>query len=219
MTESKKGRKPKYTIEHIITAAVAHADEYGLEEVTMAKVAKRVGCTPMALYSHVKNHDALLMAMADKALSDLAPNITSDLNWQQGVRRWLQTLWQSCIQRQWLVEVIMVNERISLQWLKYNEFLFELLQHAGMSDKQIADSLSMIGCISVSAIFQATKFPLPRTVVIEQGLTDTQSNPLNIQMWAKLVPHVQMQSNEKFLQETEDLIIMSLENRLAERTQ
>jgi len=216
MTESKKGRKPKYTTENIIAAAVDHADECGLEEVTMAKVAKRVGCTPMALYSHVANHDALLMAMADKALSDLDPSITPDLTWQEGVRRWLQTLWQGCIERQWLVEVIMVNERISLQWLKYNEFLFALLEQAGMNEKQIADSLSMIGCISVSAIFQATKFPLPRAAVIEQGLTDTLSDQLNIEMWAKLVPHIQVQSNEKFLQETEDLIVVSLETRLAE---
>jgi len=214
MTETKKGRRPTYTKENIISAAVAHADKYGLEEVTMAKVAKQVGCTPMALYSHVENHDALLRAMADNALSGLDQKIPTTPNWQEGISLWLQTLWQASTQRQWLVEVIMVNERISLQWLKYNEKLVALLEQAGMNDKQIADSLSIIGCISVSAIFQVTQFPLPRNSVIEGGLTETQADQLDINMWARMVPFVQKHSNESFLEEMEELVLLSIERRL-----
>lgn len=216
MAESKKGRKPKYTTENIIAAAVAHADEFGLEEVTMAKVAKRVGCTPMALYSHVENHDDLLRAMADQALSELDKDFPSTDSWQEGVRLWLQTLWQASIERKWLVEVIMVNERVSLQWLKFNEILVDLLEQAGMTDKQIADSLSLVGCISVSAIFQATKFPLPRTSVIEGGLSEIQANKLDVNMWARMVPHVQAHTNESFLKEMEDLVVLNLETRLGQ---
>ncbi len=214
MTEPKKGRKPKYTKENIISIAVAHADKYGLEQVTMAKVAKQVGCTPMALYSHVENHDALLRAMADKALSELDRKFPTTPTWQEGISLWLQTLWQASTQRHWLVEVIMVNERISLQWLKYNEKLIALLEQAGMNDKQIADSLSMIGCISVSAIFQVTQFPLPRNSVIEGGLTEKQADQLDINMWARMVPHVQAHTNESFLKEMEQLVIWSIEGRL-----
>ena len=214
MTEPKKGRKPKYTKENIIAAAVTHADKYGLEEVTMAKVAKQVGCTPMALYSHVESHDGLLRAMADKALSELDQKTPRTPSWQEGISLWLQTLWQASTERQWLVEVIMVNERISLQWLKYNEKLVALLEQAGMNDKQIADSLSMIGCISVSAIYQVTQFPLPRNSVIEGGLTEKQADQLDINMWARMVPFIQAHTNESFLKEMEQLVIWSIEGRL-----
>jgi AcrR family transcriptional regulator len=214
MTEPKKGRKPKYTKENIIAAAVTHADKYGLEEVTMAKVAKQVGCTPMALYSHVESHDALLRAMADRALSELDREFPKTSSWQEGISLWLQTLWQASTQRQWLVEVIMVNERISLQWLKYNEKLVALLEQAGMNDKQIADSLSMIGCISVSAIYQVTQFPLPRNSVIEGGLTEKQADQLDINMWARMVPFIQAHTNQSFLKEMEQLVIWSIEGRL-----
>lgn len=214
MTEPRKGRKPKYSIEHIITMAVAIADEHGLEEVTMAKVAKRVGCTPMALYSHVENHDAMLKAMADHALSELDVDFPAVNSWQEGVRLWLNRLWQASIKRQWLVEVIMVNERVSLQWLKYNEILVAFLEQAGMDDKQIADALSLIGCISVSAIFQATKFPLPRTSVIQGGLSENQANELDVNLWARMVPHVQAHTNESFLKEIEQLVILHLESKV-----
>ncbi|MCG8673301.1 MAG: TetR/AcrR family transcriptional regulator [Pseudomonadales bacterium] len=214
MSESKMGRKPKYSRDTIVMEAVAHADEFGLDQVTMAKVAKRVGCTPMALYSHVENHDALLCAMADQALSELDGDFSRVSDWREGVRLWLQTLWQASLKRPWLVEVIMVNERVTLQWLKFNEELLALLESAGMNDQQIAESLAMVGCIAVGAIFQATKFPFPRSGVVESGLSQSDLGQLDANKWAALVPYLHQQTNDSFLTSIEDLLILSFEAKL-----
>ncbi|MEU1480670.1 TetR/AcrR family transcriptional regulator [Streptomyces sp. NPDC001668] len=60
--------------EEILDAALALADERGLEAVSMRALADRVGVTPMALYRHVKDKAALLDGMVGRLLSALLPS-------------------------------------------------------------------------------------------------------------------------------------------------
>ncbi|WP_330457739.1 TetR/AcrR family transcriptional regulator [Streptomyces sp. NBC_00820] len=59
--------------EEILDAALALADERGLEAVSMRALAERVGVTPMALYRHVADKAALLDAMVGRLLGALLP--------------------------------------------------------------------------------------------------------------------------------------------------
>lgn len=210
---TKKGRKPRYSRETIVQTAITLADEHGLQAVTMARVAAGIGCTPMALYSHVENHDALLRAMADQVLAELDFRCAGP-DWEADLRQWLRVLWQASQKRHWLVEVILVNERITLQWLKFNEQLVAILEAAGMKPQQVAESLIMIGCVAVSAIFQVTKFPLPRSGVVVDGLEGVLQQQLNLSLWAQLLPHLAAQSNDSFLTEIEDWILLGVKSKL-----
>ncbi|MFI9604542.1 TetR/AcrR family transcriptional regulator [Streptomyces sp. NPDC052043] len=60
--------------EEILDAALAVADERGLEAVSMRAVADRVGVTPMALYRHVEDKAALLDGMVGRLLAALLPS-------------------------------------------------------------------------------------------------------------------------------------------------
>ena len=59
--------------DEIVTAAVEIFQESGLDAVSMRSVAARLGVSPMPLYSRVGNKDALLDAIAERLLEDLAP--------------------------------------------------------------------------------------------------------------------------------------------------
>ena len=58
--------------DQILTAALALADESGLEAVTMRAVAARVGITPMALYRHVADKEALLDGVLETVVTGIA---------------------------------------------------------------------------------------------------------------------------------------------------
>ena len=62
----------KSTAERIAAAARELLDREGAEAVTMRRVAKAVGITPMALYRHFPNRDGLLNALADAGFEQLA---------------------------------------------------------------------------------------------------------------------------------------------------
>ena len=213
-TVTRKGRKPRFTRESIVKAAVDLADAHGLEQVTMARVAASVGCTPMALYSHVENHDALLRAMADQVLGELEGQFDT-MDWESAARHWLHILWNASMKREWLVEVILVNDRITLQWLRFNERLVNILERAGLPYSQVADTLILVGCVAVSAIFQVIKLPLPRSAVVVDGMEERGQDELDTGLWANLLPHLGNQSNESFLRDIEDLIIMGIAAKTA----
>ena len=60
------------SLDAIIAEARAVADTEGLEAVSMRVLAKRLGCTPRALYRHVTDKDEVLELLADRALADVA---------------------------------------------------------------------------------------------------------------------------------------------------
>jgi len=57
--------------QEILDAALALADERGLDAVSMRAVASRIGVTPMALYPHVGNKEALLDGLVDRLIGDM----------------------------------------------------------------------------------------------------------------------------------------------------
>src|SRR5262249_57886402 len=60
-----KGPKPGLTIPRLVDAGVGIAREEGLAAVSMARVAKALGASTMALYRYVAAKDELLDLMAD----------------------------------------------------------------------------------------------------------------------------------------------------------
>jgi AcrR family transcriptional regulator len=64
----------------VVAAAMAMIEEDGPEHVTMRGLGRRLGVTPMSLYHHVVNRDALLDAVAAQVLDGFAPpSATGDL--------------------------------------------------------------------------------------------------------------------------------------------
>jgi AcrR family transcriptional regulator len=59
------------TTERIAAAARRLLDREGAEAVTMRRVAKAVGITPMALYRHFADRDGLLNALADAGFREM----------------------------------------------------------------------------------------------------------------------------------------------------
>lgn len=57
--------RPRLNRERVLRAAVALADEDGIEALSMRSLAQRIGVVPMALYKHVASKEELLDGMVD----------------------------------------------------------------------------------------------------------------------------------------------------------
>lgn len=64
------GRTPQISREAVLAAALRLADEQGLEAVTMHAVARALHVTPMALYRHVDDKNALLDGLVEQLLTE-----------------------------------------------------------------------------------------------------------------------------------------------------
>lgn len=78
--------------DEIVTAAVEIFQESGLDAVSMRSVSSRLGVSPVPLYSRIGNKDALVDAIADRLLADLAPPSTGNESWDEYAVRWAREL-------------------------------------------------------------------------------------------------------------------------------
>jgi AcrR family transcriptional regulator len=78
--------------DEIVAAAIGILQERGLDAVSMRNVADRLGVSPMPLYTRVGNKAALIDAVADQLLVDLAPEPRADERWSDYAERWCRAL-------------------------------------------------------------------------------------------------------------------------------
>jgi AcrR family transcriptional regulator len=72
--------------ERVLRAALALADENGIESLTMRELGLRLGVEAMSLYNHVANKDEILDGMIDLVVSEI--DLPSDtVGWKEAMRR------------------------------------------------------------------------------------------------------------------------------------
>jgi len=85
-----QGQNPVHrglTREWVVDAALAIADQDGIDAVTFRRLAETLGVTPMALYHHIRDKDHLLDLMASRLLGDLDVGPPDDdTPWQKSLR-------------------------------------------------------------------------------------------------------------------------------------
>lgn len=93
------------SLDRIVDAAIALADEGGLEALSMARVAQRLGFTTMSLYRYVANKDELLLFMHDRAWTpvDYADDPTRP--WRERLADWCLQQREHMRRHPWLVAI------------------------------------------------------------------------------------------------------------------
>jgi AcrR family transcriptional regulator len=98
---STKPRTP-LSRERVLQAAVALADERGVEELTMRKLAKELGVEAMSLYNHVANKDDLLDGMVDIVFSEIDPPVPGG-DWKAELRKRAVSTREALTRHRWAV--------------------------------------------------------------------------------------------------------------------
>ena len=78
--------------DQIVDAAIEILRDQGLDAMSMRSVATRLGVSPVPLYSRIGNKEALVDAVAERMLRDLAPPATADEPWPAYAARWAREL-------------------------------------------------------------------------------------------------------------------------------
>src|ERR1700689_1679163 len=86
MTKQKLPTRKPLSSARVLQAAVALADEAGLETFSMRGLAQELGVVPMALYKHVANKDELLDGMVDIVFGEIELP-SEDLEWSSAMRQ------------------------------------------------------------------------------------------------------------------------------------
>ncbi|MFI6922492.1 TetR/AcrR family transcriptional regulator [Nonomuraea spiralis] len=93
--------------ERIVTAAIALADEGGLEAVSFRKVAARLDAGPMRLYGYITTKEELFDLMVDEVHAEILPTPTDQpADWRQALRTHAQRTRQATLRHEWLADLL-----------------------------------------------------------------------------------------------------------------
>ena len=100
-----RGPKRELSVERIVDAAIAIADDGGLATVSMASVATSLGFTPMSLYRYVSAKDDLVLLMGEAGFG-VPPETLADVDgWRDGLRAWSQAQVAVYRRHPWLLDI------------------------------------------------------------------------------------------------------------------
>ncbi len=122
----------------MLQAAVALADEAGLEAFSMRGLAQELGVVPMALYKHIANKEELLDGMVDVVFSEIELP-SGDLDWRSAMRRRAISTREALKRHSWAIGMMesrhpgpanLRNHNAVMGCLRKAGFSFEMAIHA-----------------------------------------------------------------------------------------
>ncbi|GGL18787.1 TetR family transcriptional regulator [Sphaerisporangium melleum] len=91
--------------ERIIAAAIALADDGGLEAVSLRKVAARLDARPMRLYGYISTKEELFDLMVDEVHAEILPEERPG-DWREVLRVRAHRTRQAALRHEWLADLL-----------------------------------------------------------------------------------------------------------------
>ncbi|WP_250033240.1 TetR/AcrR family transcriptional regulator C-terminal domain-containing protein [Paractinoplanes maris] len=95
-------REHELSRERIIKAAITIADEHGMAELTMRRLAAGLGVATMSLYRHVPGRDELIIGMIDVAIGAVRLPARRPRDWRAGLEIVAREEWAIFQRHPWL---------------------------------------------------------------------------------------------------------------------
>lgn len=178
MVGPREDTRPRLSRDRVLAAAVALADESGIEALSMRKIGERLSVEAMSLYRHVANKDDLLDGMVDGVFAeiDLKPG---EPGWRGVVRSRAVSLRDALRRHPWAVPLMQSRANPGPSTLGHLDALIGVLRGAGFSVELTAHALSAVDAYVYGFALQEAALPFDSeersTEVIQQilaGMSD-----------------------------------------------
>ncbi len=123
--------------QEILAAAVAIADELGLDAVSMRSVAERVGVTPMALYPHIGSKSALLDAMLEHLAGELLPAVAAGDSWREQLYGLAYAAREMSRRHPWAGILIFARPSVAGDAVRVTDVVYQGLLEAGVPEPEV----------------------------------------------------------------------------------
>jgi AcrR family transcriptional regulator len=167
--------------DRVLRAAVALADETGIEAVSMRNLAQELGVVPMALYNHVANKDELLDGMVEVIVGEIDPPIDG-AGWKDAIRQRILSARQALLRHRWAATVIESRTHAPPVVLDYMNSLVGMFRAGGLSVDLTHHAMHALG--SRMWGFTQEVFPTPTPP------TDPDERAAMFQQVAARYPHI-----------------------------
>lgn len=141
-TPNLESRTP-LTRERVLHAAVALADEGGIDSLKMRELGLRLGVEAMSLYRHIANRDDILDGMVDLVVSEIdLPEDT--VGWREAMRRRAISAQAVYARHPWASALMDSRTSSGPARLQYFDWVLGTLREAGFTPEMTARAISVL---------------------------------------------------------------------------
>jgi AcrR family transcriptional regulator len=115
----------------VLSAAVALADEHGIETLSMRRLARGLGVEAMSLYNHVASKDDLLNGITNLVLSEI--ELPDDGDWKAALRRSALSAHDVFRRHRWACTLALTPERAGAASVRRADWMLRRLREGGFS--------------------------------------------------------------------------------------
>jgi AcrR family transcriptional regulator len=127
----------------VIAAARAIVERDDIETLTMRRVARELGSSPMAIYRHVRDKDELLVLLLDQLAAELPRPRFSDEP-QERLYQACRAMHDGLASHEWVVDVLAAGDLIAPSILWLVEEIVAALIACGRTEREAAEGYRAI---------------------------------------------------------------------------
>jgi AcrR family transcriptional regulator len=148
--QGKRGPKQRVSVDEVIQAGIAVADEDGLPAFSMRKVADRLGLKLMSVYTYVPGRSELIGLMVDEVVGEVEhPPHQGDL--RERVTGVARHLWHEYHRHPWLLQYESSRPWIGPNGSDRYEWQLSAIEGAGFTDLEMDQIITVVGAFTAAA--------------------------------------------------------------------
>jgi TetR/AcrR family tetracycline transcriptional repressor len=152
MASASSTTRERLSRETLAAGALALADREGLEAVTIRRLATDNSVTPMALYWHFKDKDAVLDGIAEQIFDSVVLPGPSTGDWDEQLREVLDAVLAAIRPHPLAADLLAPRVMKSVAGLVLAERVIGMLRRAGFSPQQASQTASFLLCSIVTLV-------------------------------------------------------------------
>lgn len=144
--------------DRVIDAAVAYADQHGIDDMSMRKLGAELGVEAMSLYNHVDDKADLQRGMIDFVFGSIElPD--AELDWKEQVRLVGQSAMDQFGKHAWVVFLLMQEGNTGPGSLRFMDRVVSVFLEAGFSESDTHHAWQMLASHTMGYAFQSANGP------------------------------------------------------------
>jgi AcrR family transcriptional regulator len=159
-TPTDPGAEPRVRLsrDRVLRAAVALADDGGIESLSMRKLGGELGVEAMSLYNHVANKDDLLNGMIDAVFSEIdLPS--GEVDWKTAMRERAISARDVLARHPWATALMDSRTTPGPATLRHHDTVIGTLRQAGFSIELAAHAFSALDSYTYGFALQEAALP------------------------------------------------------------
>jgi AcrR family transcriptional regulator len=142
MTATRRPR-PALSRDRVLAAAVALADEIGIDALSMRRLGESLGVEAMSLYNHVAGKEALLDGMIDAVFAEIDLP-TADAGWRAAMRQRAISVRAVLRRHRWAIGLMESRTSPGPATLRHHDAVLGCLRRGGFSVELTAHAYSLL---------------------------------------------------------------------------